>query len=81
VAKLWCTGAQSHNLPAYAPELNPDDQVWNNGIESAYHSYITRKEMQRAALRALRSIQANTQLIHLFHFFFRLRDTEYAAVV
>jgi transposase len=66
-----------HNLPAYAPELNPDEQVWNHAkAKLSRIPFITRKEMKRAALSVLRSIQANTKLILSF---FRLKDTEYAA--
>ena len=66
-----------YNLPAYAPELNPDEQVWNHAKSRLSRlPFITREEMKRAALSVLRSIQANTRLILSF---FQLKDTEYAA--
>ena len=66
-----------HNLPPYAPELNPDEQVWNHAkARMSKLPFITREEMKAAALSVLRSIQANTELILSF---FRLKDTNYAA--
>jgi transposase len=65
-----------HNLPPYAPELNPDEQVWNHAkARMSKLAFITREEMKAAALSVLRSIQANTELILSF---FRLKDTKYA---
>ena len=66
-----------HNLPAYAPELNPDEQVWNHAKSRLSRMpFITLADMKAAALRVLRSIQADTELILSF---FRLSGTQYAA--
>ena len=66
-----------HNLPAYAPELNPDEQVWNHAKSRLSRMpFITLAEMKAAAFRVLRSIQADAKLILSF---FRLKDTKYAA--
>ena len=67
-----------HNLPAYSPELNPDEQVWNHAkARLSKMPFITRDEMKAAAKSVLRSIQANAELILSF---FRLKDTAYAAM-
>ena len=66
------------NLPAYAPELNPDEQVWNHAkARLAKLAITTRREMSLAVRRILRSIQASTALIRSF---FQLKDTKYAAL-
>ena len=66
-----------HNLPAYAPELNPDEQVWNHAKSRLSRMpFINLEEMKAAAFRVLRSIQADAALILSF---FRLKDTKYAA--
>jgi transposase len=66
-----------HNLPAYAPELNPDEQVWNHAKSRLSRMpFINLEDMKAAAFRVLRSIQADAELILSF---FQLKDTEYAA--
>lgn len=65
------------NLPRYAPELNPDEQVWNQAKSRLGRLFIVSKqEMHHAVRRILRSIQGNTPLIQSF---FQLPDTRYAA--
>ena len=64
------------NLPRYAPELNPDEQVWNHAKSRLSRLFVTKKaEMKRAVLNIMRSIQRSTQLIQSF---FQLPDTKYA---
>ena len=64
------------NLPRYAPELNPDEQVWNHAKSRLSRLFVTNKtEMKRAVLNIMRSIQRSTLLIQSF---FQLPDTKYA---
>ncbi|MDP2877455.1 MAG: IS630 family transposase [Holophaga sp.] len=65
------------NLPRYAPELNPDEQVWNQAKSRLGKLFVTsKKEMKRAVLNIMRSIQRNCDLIQSF---FQLPDTKYAS--
>lgn len=65
------------NLPRYAPELNPDEQVWNHAKSRLGRLFVTtKKEMKRAVLNIMRSIQRSGALIQSF---FQLPDTTYAA--
>jgi transposase len=67
------------NLPAYAPELNPDEQVWNHAKgRLAKLAITTRGEMSSAVRNILRSIQATIALVLSF---FQLKDTKYAALI
>jgi len=64
-------------LPPYAPELNPDEQVWNHAKRALGKLFIGSKdEMKRLALNALRSIQKRKSLICSF---FQLKETKYAS--
>jgi len=63
------------HLPKYAPELNPDEQVWNHAKNRLGKLFIsTKQEMVEAVKSIMRSIQANVSLITSF---FRLTDTKY----
>ena len=64
-------------LPAYSPELNPDEQVWNHAkAEAGKKSAIRNKtDMERVILSAMKTIQQKTDLIKSF---FKLPDTKYA---
>lgn len=65
-------------LPAYSPELNPDEQVWNQAKSKIGKMAIESKSMmQQAVLRAMRSIQKSKQLLKAF---FKLEHTKYAQV-
>jgi transposase len=65
------------NLPRYAPELNPDEQVWNQAKSQLGRLFVTgKKEMKRAVLNIMRSIQRSSDLILSF---FQLPDTKYAS--
>lgn len=64
-------------LPAYSPELNPDEQVWNHAkAEVGKKSAIRNKDdMEQVILSAMRTIQGKVDLIKSF---FKLPDTKYA---
>ncbi len=65
-------------LPAYAPELNPDEQVWNHvkpkGVGRA--AFSAADEMKALVLALLHALQKSPALIRSF---FQLPDTVYAA--
>jgi transposase len=65
-------------LPAYAPELNPDEQVWN---EVKYRRVGRRSPATKHHLRSLllSSLHALQKLPRLLQSFFQLPDTRYAA--
>jgi len=70
-------GIQVAHLPTYAPELNPDEQVWNQLKRRLGKIFIESKEqMQREVKNILLSIQRSLDLVLSF---FRLKDTQYAA--
>lgn len=63
------------HLPKYAPELNPDEQVWNHAKSRLAKLFIaTKQEMTDAIISILHSIQANLRLVQSF---FELPDTRY----
>lgn len=62
-------------LPAYSPELNPDEQVWNHAkARLGKRSIFTKDDMKRHLASILQSIQKTTDLIKSF---FRMPDTYY----
>ncbi|WPL14652.1 IS630 family transposase [Thiorhodovibrio litoralis] len=62
-------------LPAYSPEFNPDEQVWNHAkARLAKRSILSKEDMKHHLMAILRSIQKQTKLIKSF---FRLPDTKY----
>ena len=64
------------HLPRYAPQLNPDEQVWNQAKARLGRLFVTsKKEMKHAVLNIMRSIQRRTDLVRSF---FKLPDTVYA---
>jgi transposase len=63
-------------LPPYSPELNPDEQVWNQAKNTLGNQCIaTRKELREAVERTLQGIRDSVELIRSF---FRLDFTRYA---
>ena len=63
-------------LPAYSPELNPDEQVWNHAkAEVSKRPIKSKLEMESSILSAMSAIQQKTELVKSF---FRLPDTLYA---
>lgn len=64
-------------LPPYAPELNPDEQVWNHTKARIGKMFIeTKEQLLEAVKKVLKSIQKLPDLIRSF---FQLEDTKYAA--
>ena len=65
-------------LPAYSPELNPDEQVWNQlkNHRIGKMALTTREDMIDKVRSAMRSIQSSRALIRSF---FRHKDCCYAA--
>ena len=65
-------------LPGYAPELNPDEQVWNHvkhhGIGKM--AFEARSDLARRAKSRLHSLQRRPGVIRSF---FQLDETRYAA--
>lgn len=65
-------------LPAYSPELNPDEQVWNHAkAEVGKHPIKSKLEMEAVILSVMRSIQQKVELVKSF---FQLPDTLYAEI-
>jgi len=68
----------AENLPAYAPELNPDEQAWTQAKHRLAKLFIENKEgMKRSMKNIMLLIQKNTNLVRSF---FELQDTTYAKV-
>lgn len=64
-------------LPSYAPELNPDEQVWNHAKARMAKLFVASKdELVTAARSVMRSLQRSRDLVRSF---FELKDTRYAA--
>lgn len=62
-------------LPAYAPYLNPDEQVWAHVKRNVSRQLVqTKEDMKRLALGALRKIQ---KLPHLVKSFFQQAECKY----
>lgn len=77
--KTFCAdpdnGVEVANLPAYAPELNPDEQVWNHAKYLIGKQFAaSRKALKRLAINALFSIQKRVDLVRSF---FHLETTRY----
>ena len=65
-------------LPKYAPELNPDEQVWNHAKARLAKLFIdSAQSLKQSVLNIMRSIQKQSSLIQSF---FQLKDTSYAFV-
>lgn len=63
-------------LPAYSPELNPDEQVWNHAkADVGKRSIQSKADMEKTILSAMRTIQEKIDLVKSF---FQLPDTLYA---
>jgi transposase len=64
-------------LPPYSPELNPDEQVWNQAKRRIGKMSInTKKALGEVVERTLSAIQNSISLVQSF---FRLPDTKYAS--
>jgi transposase len=70
-------GIHIAHLPTYAPELNPDEQVWNHLKRRLGKLFLESKaHMGKEVRNILRSIQRKAELVLSF---FQLQDTRYAA--
>jgi transposase len=66
------------HLPKYAPELNPDEQVWNHAKARLSKLFIDSvATMKSSVLSIMRSIQKKAGLVRSF---FQLKDTSYASI-
>lgn len=63
-------------LPPYSPELNPDEQVWNQAKNRIGKMSITSKKALREGVE--KTLIAIQQSIKLVQSFFRLPETKYA---
>lgn len=51
-------------LPAYSPELNPDEQVWNHAKTDVGKRTIQSKDdMEKTIMSAMRTIQSKIDLV------------------
>jgi len=66
-------------LPSYSPEMNPDEQVWNEvKSKKIGRKYIkTKVELKKKLYSVLRALQRNAEKIKSF---FRLPFTKYASI-
>jgi transposase len=65
------------HLPAYSPDLNPDEQVWNHAKARLGKLFVATKQEFKAALFSIMfSIQRTRELVRSF---FQLPNTKYAA--
>lgn len=66
-------------LPPYSPELNPDEQVWNNLKDKKLgrKAIKNKADLKRKIYSAMRQLQSNFGLIKSF---FQLPETKYAAI-
>lgn len=63
-------------LPKYAPELNPDEQVWNHAKARLAKLFIdSAQTMKQSVLNIMRSLQKQSWLIQSF---FQMKNTSYA---
>ena len=62
-------------LPAYSPELNPDEQVWNHAkARLSKRAIFNKQDMKYHLVSILRSIQKQISLVKSF---FKMPDTAY----
>ncbi len=65
-------------LPPYSPELNPDEQVWNNVKNHVVGRTLVqdKPDLKKKIVGALRSLQKDSEKVRAF---FKHPDTRYAA--
>jgi transposase len=69
-------GIHLFRLPAYCPELNPDEQVWNHAKARLGKMFIGSKSaLKSAVITVMSAIQQSSKLIKSF---FQMKDTAYA---
>jgi transposase len=66
-------------FPTHSPELNPDEQVWNEikHRQVGKQPIKSKPDLKKRLHSALKSLQQNVGKIRSF---FQLPDTEYAAI-
>jgi len=63
-------------LPAYSPELNPDEQVWNRAkAEVGKYPIQSKVDLESTIVSVMQAIQQKVELVKSF---FKLPDTLYA---
>lgn len=57
-----------YHIPSYAPELNPDEHVWQylKGYQLKAHQAQNTEELKKLVKRKMQSIQKSKNLIHSF---------------
>ena len=57
-----------YHIPSYAPELNPDEHVWQylKGYQLKSHQAQNTQELKKLVKRKMQSIQKSKDLIHSF---------------
>jgi len=57
-----------YHIPSYAPELNPDEHVWQylKGYQLKSHQAQNTQELKKLVKRKMQSIQRKKKLIHSF---------------
>jgi transposase len=67
-------------LPPYSPELNPDEQLWNEikHRQLGRQPILNKADLKKRLRAALQSLQHKTERIRSF---FQLPDTQYAAIL
>ena len=74
-----CSEIMMTFLPAYSPELSPDEQVWNHAKADVGKRTIQSKDdMEKTILSAMFVIQNKVELVKSF---FQLPDTQYAKLL
>ena len=69
-------GTQLLKLPPYSPELNPDEQVWNQAKARIGKLFIdTKAALKEAVQSVMISIQKSKDLVKSF---FQMKSTKYA---
>ena len=62
-------------LPAYSPELNPNEQVWDHAqLQLGKRAIKSESEMKKHLISIMKSIQKRKELIKSF---FGMPDTRY----
>jgi transposase len=66
-------------FPPHAPELNPDEQVWNEikHRQVGKQPIKSKPDLKKRLFSALKSLQQKADKIRSF---FQLPDTDYAAI-
>jgi len=72
-------GIHLFRLPAYSPELNPDEQVWNHAKARLGKLFIESRQKLRDSVAAIMSTIQKSQ--NLIKSFFQMETTAYANII